>query len=72
MFVGCSDDSKSKLNYRSCLKLQGSFCIYVEAYTPSQAHLQGTQCRHTKANLAKKPNFCQRFRNTPCFVGHIL
>ncbi len=27
---------------------------------PSQAHLQGTQSRHTKANLAKEPALCQR------------
>ncbi|MDI9363927.1 MAG: hypothetical protein QM541_03175 [Flavobacterium sp.] len=26
---------------------------------PSQAHLQGTQSRNTKANLAKKPALCQ-------------
>lgn len=25
------------------------------ARTPRQAHLQGTQSRHTKANLAKEP-----------------
>jgi hypothetical protein len=28
--------------------------------TPSQAHLQGTQSRDTKANLAKEPALCQR------------
>ena len=28
--------------------------------SPSQAHLQGTQSRHTKANLAKDPALCQR------------
>jgi len=33
--------------------------------TPRQAHLQGTQSRHTKANLAKEPALCQRFRDTP-------
>jgi hypothetical protein len=38
---------------------------------PSQAHLQGTQSRHAKANLAKEPALLQRFRETPCFVGHI-
>jgi len=32
--------------------------------TPSQAHLQGTQSRHTKANLAKEPALCQRTGNT--------
>jgi hypothetical protein len=26
---------------------------------PSQAHLQGTQSRRTKANLAKEPALCQ-------------
>lgn len=31
---------------------------------PSQAHLQGTQSRHTKANLAKEPALCQRTGNT--------
>ena len=33
-------------------------------YAPSQAHLQGTQSRHTKANLAKEPALCQRTGNT--------
>jgi hypothetical protein len=28
---------------------------------PTQAHLQGTQSRHTIANLAKKPALFQRF-----------
>ncbi len=32
---------------------------------PSQAHLQGTQSRHTKANLAKEPALCQRTAHTP-------
>jgi len=32
--------------------------------TPSQAHLQGTQSRHTEANLAKEPALCQRTGNT--------
>ena len=40
------------------------------ANAPSQAHLQGTQSRHTKANLAKEPALCQRFRDTPCHGGH--
>jgi len=31
---------------------------------PSQAHLQGTQSRHTEANLAKEPALCQRTGNT--------
>ena len=34
--------------------------------TPSQAHLQGTQSRHTKANLAKEPALFLRF------LGHTL
>ena len=34
------------------------------ANAPSQAHLQGTQSRHTKANLAKEPALCQRTGNT--------
>jgi len=34
--------------------------------------LQGTQSRHTKANLAKEPALFQRFRDTPCFGGHRL
>jgi len=32
---------------------------------PSQAHLQGTQSRHTKANLAKEPALCQRTAHSP-------
>ena len=40
------------------------------ANPPSQAHLQGTQSRHTKANLAKEPALFPRFRDTPYFVGH--
>jgi hypothetical protein len=36
------------------------------ADAPSQAHLQGTQSRHTEANLAKEPALFQRFR------GHTL
>jgi len=43
----------------------------MTANAPSQAHLQGTQNRHTKANLAKEPALCRRFRDTPYFVGHI-
>ena len=34
--------------------------------------MQGAQSRHTKANLAKEPALFPRFRDTPCFVGHIL
>jgi len=34
------------------------------ANAPSQAHLQGTQSRHTKANLAKEPALCQHTGNT--------
>jgi len=34
------------------------------ANPPSQAHLQGTQSRHTEANLAKEPALCQRICNT--------
>jgi len=36
----------------------------IKANAPSQAHLQGTQSRHTKANLAKEPALCQRTGNT--------
>ena len=36
----------------------------INAIAPSQAHLQGTQSRHTKANLAKEPALCQRTGNT--------
>jgi hypothetical protein len=32
---------------------------------PSQAHLQGTQSQHTKANLAKEPVLCQRTAYAP-------
>ena len=42
------------------------------ADAPSQAHLQGTQSRHTKANLAKEPALFLRFRDTPCHGGHRL
>ena len=45
---------------------------YRLADAPSQAHLQGTQSRHTKANLAKELALCQRFRDTPYFGGHRL
>ena len=34
------------------------------AHPPSQAHLQGTQSRHTKANLTKEPALYQRTGNT--------
>jgi hypothetical protein len=34
--------------------------------------LQGTQSRHTKANLAKEPALFLRFRDTPCHGGHRL
>jgi hypothetical protein len=37
---------------------------------PSQAHLQGTQSRHTKANLAKEPALFLRFRNLLHLIGH--
>lgn len=42
----------------------------MNADEPSEAHLQGPQSRHTKANLAKEPVLCRRFRNTLYFVGH--
>ena len=32
---------------------------------PSQAHLQGTRSRDTKANLAKEPALFPRFWDTP-------
>ena len=38
----------------------------IKADAPSQAHLQGTQSRHTKANLAKEPALFLRF------LGHTL
>ncbi len=41
------------------------------SYAPSQAHLQGTQSQHTKANLAKEPALFPRFLDTPYFGGHI-
>jgi len=44
----------------------------MTADAPSQAHLQGTQCRFTKANLAKEPALFQRFRDTPYFGVHRL
>ena len=37
---------------------------FLIANAPSQALLQGTQRRHTKANLAKEPVLCQRIGNT--------
>lgn len=42
-----------------------------KAVTPRPAHLQGTQSRHTKANLAKEPALFPRFLDTPDFGGHI-
>src|SRR5438552_6990971 len=42
------------------------------ANAPSQAHLQGTQSRQTKANLAKEPALFLRFQDTHYFAGHIL
>ena len=39
---------------------------------PSQAHLQGTQSRHTKANLAKEPALFLRIRDTLRHGGYIL
>jgi hypothetical protein len=38
------------------------------ANTPSQAHLQGTQSRYTKANLAKEPALFLRFQWTPLLL----
>ena len=43
----------------------------MKANAPSQAHLQGTQSRHTKANLAKEPALFLRFRDTLRFGGNI-
>ncbi len=37
---------------------------------PSQALLQGTKSRHTKANLAKEPALFLRFRDTLRHAGH--
>jgi len=34
--------------------------------------LQGSQCQHSKANLAKEPALFPRFRDTPYSVGHNL
>ena len=42
------------------------------ADAPSQAHLQGTLSRHTKANLAKEPALFLRFRDTLHHGGHKL
>jgi hypothetical protein len=36
----------------------------MTANAPSQAHLQGTQSQHTKANLAKEPALCQSTGST--------
>ena len=44
--------------------------VIIRAAAPSQAHLQGAQSRHTKANLAKEPALFLRFRDTPCHGGH--
>jgi hypothetical protein len=44
----------------------------IDTNTPSQAHLQGTQSRHTEANLAKEPALFLRFRDTPYLVGNKL
>jgi len=45
-------------------KIQTQYSKSLIAKAPSQAHLQGTQCRDTKANLAKEPALCQRTGNT--------
>ena len=42
------------------------------AKAPSQAHLQGTQCRHTKANLAKELILFLRFLGHTQVIGHIM
>jgi hypothetical protein len=42
------------------------YAVNTKANAPSQAHLQGTQSRHTKANLAKEPALFLRF------LGHTL
>ena len=44
----------------------------MTANASSQAHLQGTQSQHTKANLAKELVLFLRFRDTPCFIGHSM
>ena len=41
-------------------QLQASITLPTGPYTQSQAHLQGIQNRHTKANLPKEPALCQR------------
>jgi hypothetical protein len=45
--------------------IQASKNLPTRPNAPSQAHLQGTQSRHTKANLAKEPALCQRTANPP-------
>jgi hypothetical protein len=45
--------------------IQASMTLPTRPNAPSQAHLQGTQSRHTKANLAKEPALCQRTTYTP-------
>ena len=54
------------------MKSKNRDIIFTNANAPSQAHLQGTQSHHTKANLAKEPALFQRFRDTPCHGRHIL
>lgn len=39
--------------------IQAFMTLPTRPTAPSQAHLQGTQIRHIKANLAKEPALCQ-------------
>jgi len=47
------------------MKIHQNIRLFNVINTPSQAHLQGTQTKHTKANLAKEPALCQLTGNTP-------
>ncbi|MBC7935707.1 MAG: hypothetical protein H7Y86_10195 [Rhizobacter sp.] len=39
---------------------------------PGQPHLQGTQSRHTMANLTKEPALFPRFLNTPQVIAYSM
>ena len=56
------------MHYIKQYKLQ----ILNPARTPRQAHLQGTQSRHTKANHTKEPALCRRFWDTPKVIATFI
>ena len=64
------NEAMYKLTARNANVFGSTFALLADA--PSQAHLQGTQSQHTKANLAKEPALCQRFQDTLCHGGHRL